>query len=49
MSSGQMIELSFFNLLALSMHVREGYSSHPVCLSVCLSVCHAMILEITGN
>ena len=29
-------------LLILSVHVQEG-------LSVCLSVCHALILEITDN
>ena len=27
------------------MHAREGYSSHFVTLSVCLSVCHFSILE----
>ena len=31
----------FFNLLTLSAHAREGYSSH----FVCLSVCHFLILE----
>ncbi len=29
--------VSLLLLLALSAHAREGYSSHPVCLSVCLS------------
>ncbi len=29
------------SLLTLSVHVREGYSSHPFCMSVC----HALILE----
>ncbi len=24
-------------ILTLSAHAREGYSNHPVCLSVCLS------------
>ncbi len=33
------------NLLTLSVHARESYSSRPVCLSVC----HALILEITDN
>ena len=32
-------------LLTLSAHAREGYSSRPVCLSVC----HALILENTDN
>ena len=32
-------------LLTLSAHAREGYSSHFVTLSVCLSVCHFLILE----
>ncbi len=36
-------------LLTLGAHAREGYSSRPVCLSVCLSVCHTLILEITDN
>ena len=31
--------------LALSAHARDGYSSRPVCLSVC----QALILEITDN
>ena len=34
-----------FNLLTLSAHAREGYSSHFVCHSVTLSVCHFSILE----
>ena len=33
------------NLLTLSAHAREGYSSHFVCLSVTLSVCHFLILK----
>ena len=33
--------LGFMFLLTLSAHVREGYSSH----FVCLSVCHFSILE----
>ena len=33
------------NLLTLSAHARDGYSSHFVCLSVRLSVCHVSILE----
>ena len=32
-------------LLTLSAHAREGYSSHFVCHSVSLSVCHFSILE----
>ncbi len=50
-------------MTTLSAHAREGYSSHPVCLSylfvcrsVCpiclsvgLSVCHTLILEIIDN
>ena len=32
-------------LIGMSVHVREGYSSHFVTLSVCLSVCHFSILE----
>ena len=32
-------------LLTLSSHAREGYSSHFVCQSVSLSVCHFFILE----
>ncbi len=40
--SGVQIHLS---LLTLSTHVQEGYSNRPVCLSVC----HALILEITDN
>ena len=32
-------------LLTLSAHAREGYSSHFVCQSVSLSVCHFLILE----
>ncbi len=32
-------------LTLLSAHAREDYNSHPVCLSVC----HALILEITDN
>ena len=35
------------SLLTLSAHAREGYSSHFVCHSVCLSVCHFFILEKT--
>ena len=31
--------------LTLSAHAREGYSSHFVCQSVSLSVCHFSILE----
>ncbi len=38
---------SLFLLLTLNTHAQEGYSSRPVCLSVCLSVCPALILEIT--
>ena len=33
------------DLLTLSAHAREGYSSHFVCLSVTLFVCHFFILE----
>ncbi len=32
-------------LLTISAHAQQGYSSRPVCLSVC----HALILEITDN
>ncbi len=31
------------------MHAREGYSSHPVLLSVCCSICHTLVVEITDN
>ncbi len=37
--------LCSFALLTLGVHAREGYSSHPVCLSVC----YTLILEITDN
>ena len=37
--------ISILLLLTLGVHVCEGYGSHPVCLSVC----HALILEITEN
>ncbi len=33
-----MLNIFGMQLLTLSAHVREGYSSRPVCLSVCLSV-----------
>ena len=33
------------DLLTLSVHAREGYSSHFVCLSICLSVCLSAYLE----
>ena len=36
------LELNPFLLLTLSVHAQEGYSSCPVSLSVCLSVCHAL-------
>ena len=39
--------LNSHQLITLSEHVREGSSSRPV--FVCLSVCHALILEITDN
>ncbi len=38
-------DLVLLLLLTLSAHAQQGYSSRPVCLSVC----HDLILEITDN
>ncbi len=39
------VKSKFMQSLTLSVHVRDGYSSHVVYLFVC----HALILEITNN
>ncbi len=31
----------FFLLLTLGVHAREDYSSHFVCVSLCVCVCHS--------